>query len=118
MKDYHIPRHMCAVPLKDKNEFIINLQFRDFAPSSNFILFLSSDVFQIGFSRGRHRSADIIALSDPSEFSANTYWAALSLSFRLISIRLMLMNIIAWGPQVTTRTACMTRLFRKREGFG
>ena len=72
MKDYHIPRHMCAVPLKDKNEFIINLQFRDFAPSSNFILFLSSDVFQIGFSRGRHRSADIIALSDPSEFSANT----------------------------------------------
>ena len=27
------------------------------------------------------------------------YWAALSLSFRLISI--MLMNIIAWGPQVT-----------------
>ena len=27
------------------------------------------------------------------------YWAALSLSFRLISI-LMLVNIIAWGPQV------------------
>jgi len=27
------------------------------------------------------------------------YWAALSLSFRQISI--MLMNIIAWGPQVT-----------------
>ena len=27
------------------------------------------------------------------------YWAALSLSFRRISI--MLMNIIAWGPQVT-----------------
>ena len=26
------------------------------------------------------------------------YWAALSLSFRVISI--LLMNIIAWGPQV------------------
>ena len=29
---------------------------------------------------------------------ACSYWAALSLSFRLISI--LLMNIIAWGPQV------------------
>ena len=41
------------------------------------------------------------------------YWAALSLSFRLISI-LMLMNIIAWGPQVNNSlwsaqvTICLT----------
>ena len=31
-------------------------------------------------------------------FEYGAYWAALSLSFRQISI--MLMNIIAWGPQV------------------
>ena len=30
-------------------------------------------------------------------YYALAYWAALSLSFRL-----MLMNIIAWGPQVST----------------
>ena len=28
------------------------------------------------------------------------YWAALSLSFRLISIRMFFINIKAWGPQV------------------
>jgi len=38
----------------------------------------------------------------------NTYWAALSLSFRLIS---MLMNIIAWGPQVRETRTCFSQFF-------
>ena len=29
------------------------------------------------------------------------YWAALSLSFRLISILMLFTNIKAWGPQVS-----------------
>ena len=38
----------------------------------------------------------ILLLEDPRLL----YWAALSLSFRLISIRLLFINIKAWGPQV------------------
>ena len=38
------------------------------------------------------------------------YWAALSLSFRLISIQAnlyhMFINIIAWGPQVRSPSTC------------
>ena len=37
-----------------------------------------------------------------------SYWAALSLSFRLISI--LLMNIIAWGPQVTNKYSIFVKL--------
>ena len=36
----------------------------------------------------------------------NSYWAALSLSFRLISI-LLFMNIKAWGPQVNKQVWCV-----------
>ena len=36
----------------------------------------------------------------PNLYSVEFYWAALSLSFRRISIRLFI-NIIAWGPQVS-----------------
>ena len=39
-----------------------------------------------------------VKLFSPNLDLLNSYWAALSLSFRRIS---MLMNIIAWGPQVT-----------------
>ena len=66
--------------------------------SSDFGIFgiLIHDVNPSQLSGASHRSSDPVLILELEK----SYWAALSLSFRLFLISIMLMNIIAWGPQV------------------